>query len=518
MYKALKYIVLCLLLTPVVLAQTVEKSKSKLIKINSAESLSYDREKNNAKVLRGNVICEHEGALLYCDTAYIYEETNKMEATGHILITKGDSIRVTGDKLHYDGKTKLATLENNVKCIEKDMTLTTNLLTFDVGNSIANYYNGGTIVNKQNTLVSKNGHYYSATKEATFHYDVVLTNPEYKMNSDTLRYKIPTKTSYFLGPSIILSKSDYIYCENGWYDTNKEKAQFSINALLMTKQQKLKGDSLFYDRKAKIGRAYRNVSLIDTAQKSIIYGDYIEYKELKSEATVTQKAMYARIVEQDTLFIAADTLYHRDIDSVNNFLNAYHHVRLYKKDLQAICDSATLNTKDSLLQLFSSPILWSHRSQATGKIIKVDIGKQQIKGFTIDGKAFFIQQVDSLREDKFNQLSGKTLVGLIVADTVRKATVNGNAEIFYYPKNKDKLVGLNKTTSEKITLWLKLGDIDRVTMKPKTDGNIDPMKDVNIENTKLKGFNWMYTQRPKSRFDLHPPHQIKEKLKLKSEP
>ncbi len=484
-------------------AQNLQKPKGKQIEIKHAESLSYDSEKNDAKVLSGNVICEHEGALLYCDTAYIYSETNRMVARGHILITKGDSIRVTGDRLVYEGKTRIATLENNVKCVEKDMTLTTNLLTFDVGTSVANYYNGGTIVNKQNTLVSKNGHYYSATKEASFHYDVVLTNPDYKMNCDTLKYRIPTKTSYFLGPSIILSKSDYIYCENGWYDTDKEKAAFSKNALLVTSQQKLKGDSLVYDRKLKHGRAFRNVTLVDTSQKSIIYGDYIDYKELKSEAFVTKKAVYARILEDDTLFIAADTMYHKDIDSVNNFLNAYHHVKIYKKNLQAICDSATMNTKDSLMQLFNTPVLWSTNSQSTSKMIKVDIGKNTIKGFHLEGKAFLIQQVDSLNPDKFNQLSGRNIDGIITTDTVRRVIVTGNAEILYYPKNKNKLMGLNHTTCTEIYLWLKSGELERVTMKPKTEGVIDPLKTVDVENAKIKGFNWQYDKRPRSRSDLH---------------
>jgi lipopolysaccharide export system protein LptA len=507
MFKKISYIFYCLLIFVTGKAQISGKNSPKTtgrqIEIKHAESLSYDSEKNNAKVLSGNVICEHEGALLYCDTAYIYSETNRMLARGHILITKGDSIRVTGDRLVYEGKTRLATLENNVKCVEKDMTLTTNLLTFDVGSSVANYYNGGTIVNKQNTLVSKNGHYYSATKEATFHYDVVLTNPDYKMNSDTLKYNIPTKTSYFLGPTIILSKNDYIYCENGWYNTDKEKAAFSKNALLITSQQKLKGDSLVYDRTLKYGRAFRNVTLTDTSQKSIIYGDYIEYKELKSEAFVTKKAIYARILEKDTLFIAADTLYHVDIDSVNNFLKAYHHVRIYKKDLQAICDSSTVNTKDSLMQLFNTPVLWSTNSQATSKIIKVDIGKNSIKGFKLEGKAFLIQQSDSLQADKFNQLSGRSIDGLLNNDTIRRVIVTGNAEIIYYPKNKKKTIGLNRTTCTEIYMWFKNGEIDKVTLKPATNGDIDPLETVDIENAKIKGFNWQYAKRPKSRFELH---------------
>ncbi len=502
MFKHITYF-LILFLSQLTLSSQNAGSKPKLILVKNAESLSFDREKNNAKILKGNVICEHDGALLYCDTAYIYDGETQMRATGHILITKGDSIRVTGDKLFYDGKTKMATLENNVKCTEKDMILTTNLLTFDVGKSVANYYNGGTLINKQNTLVSKNGHYYSGTKEAAFHYDVVLTNPDYKMNSDTLRYKVNTKTTYFLGPSIILSKSDYIYCENGWYDTNKEKAQFSKNALLITAQQKLKGDSLFYDRIAKVGRAYRNVTLTDTSQKSIIYGDYIEYKEVKSEALVTKKAIYARLIEKDTLFIAADTLYHIDIDSVNNFLQAYHHVRLYKKDMQALSDSATLNTKDSLLQLFNTPLMWSNNSQASAKIIKVDIGKNKIKGFLLDNKAFLIQQVDSLNLDKFNQLSGKTIKGIIENDTIRKTIVTGNAEMYYYAKEKKKLIGLNKTTATEINMWFKHSDVERVSLSTKTDGAINPLKEVDIENARLKGFNWQIEKRPKSRFDLH---------------
>lgn len=473
----------------------------KTIEVKHAASLSFDVSKSNAKLLRGDVICEHEGAVLYCDTALIFDVDNTMKASGHIRIVKGDSITVTADKLFYDGKTKMATLENNVKCVEKDMTLTTNHLTYDVGNGIANYYEGGTIVNKENTLISKNGHYYSATKELAFHYDVELTNPDYKMKSDTLRYNTINKTAYFLGPSIILSKTDYIYCENGWYDTDKEKSAFSRNALLMTKEQKLTGDSLLYDRTLRTGRAFGNIRLIDTAQRSIIYGDYAEYHEKNSEALVTKRPVYARIVEADTLFIAADTLYHRDLDSVNNFLNAYHRVKIYKKDLQAVCDSACLNTKDSVLQLFRAPVLWSTRSQATAKFIKVMVGRKSIRGFKLEGNSFLTRQSDTL--GKYDQLSGKTIEGFISDDTLRKVIVTGNAEVYYYPKNKNKSIGLNKTTGSEIYLWFKDDKIDRATIRPKTVGNIDPIKNVDVENSKLKGFNWLYEKRPKSRTDLH---------------
>jgi lipopolysaccharide export system protein LptA len=499
MYRALKNI--CILAFAFC-AFRLTAQTGKLITIRNAESLSFDREKHDAKLLRGNVICEHEGALLHCDSALIYEEQNKMEAGGHILITRGDSIRVTGEKLVYDGKTRMAVLENNVKCVEKDMTLTTQVLTFDVKNSIANYYNGGTITHKENTLSSRNGHYYSKSKEATFHYDVVLTNPDYKMNSDTLRYRIQNKAAYFLGPSIILSKTDYIYCENGWYDTEREKAQFSRNALLVTAQQKLKGDSLVYDRIAQEGRAFRNVTLTDTSRRSIIYGDYVEYRQLRSEALVTKRPLYARVLDTDTLFIAADTLYHRDIDSLNNFLSAYHHVRVFTKDIQAVCDSAAMRSSDSLLKFFGTPLMWSGRMQASAKYSTVAVGDKRIKGFNLETRAFLIEQPDTNDTRLFNQMTGRTIEGIMQGDSIRKIIVTGNAEIYYYPMNKGRALGLNKTTSEKINIWFTKGAIGRVSMKPKTDGNIDPMRVVDPKQARLKGFNWQPERRP-SREKLH---------------
>lgn len=476
--------------------------KTKQIEIRHAGVFRYDKG-ISAKRLIGNVICAHEGAVMNCDSAYLYD-SNKLEAFGHISIIKGDSIFVYGDKLYYDGASKLATLEGNVRCIEKDMTLTTPILTFDVKNSIANYYNGGTLVNKDNTLVSKNGHYYSSSKTVAFKYDVELTNPEYKMKGDTLLYNTSNKTSYFLGPSIIISKDDYIYCENGWYDTENEKSQFSKNALLVTKEQKLTGDSLTYDRKLGIGRAFKNIKLIDTTNKSVLYGDYAEYHEKASKALVTKRAMYVRMFDKDSLYLTADTLFHQDIDSVNNLIKAYHKVKFYKNDLQGVCDSLAYSTVDSLMHMFYMPIVWAQKGQATAKFIDVCVGKNGIHSFSLTTNGFVVQQADSLINNAYNQITGKNIVGYFKDDSIRKITVKGNAQILYYPKNKTKLVGLNKSLCSDIIVWFKEGDFDKVSFIKKPESVTTPMKDVNIDEARLKGFNWFESRRPLSKFSLVP--------------
>lgn len=481
---------------------TVKTDKGKFIKINHANRLVFDKTLGiDAQRLIGNVECEHEGAVMRCDSAYLYSN-KKLEAYGHISIIKGDSIFLYGDSLRYDAATKLANLKGNVRCIEKEMTLTTSTLIYDIGNSVASYYNGGTIVNKENTLKSKNGHYYSATKDVTFHYDVTLVNPKYKMSGDTLRYNTINKTAYFLGPSIIISKENYIYCENGWYDTDKEISRFSKNAVIVTKTQKLLGDSIFYDRKKGYGRAIKNVQIIDTTNKSFILGNFAEHYEKGNRALVTGNAIYGKVVEKDTLFVSGDTLLYNQPDSLHSYMKAFRHVKIYKKDLQGLCDSLGYSSHDSLMKLYNSPVLWTNNGQVTAKQINVVTGKSSVKSFELNGNAIVIQKVDSLDDNKFNQIEGRRIEGFIEKDTLRKLNVISNAQIIYYVKEKKNYKGVNKTICSDLTVWFNAGGVDRATYRNKPESTVLPLKSVDDKEMRLKNFVWLEHKRPKKKSDI----------------
>lgn len=485
--------------------KTTEAKKEKFIKINHAKRLVYDKTLGlDAQRLIGDVECEHEGAIMRCDSAYMYSGKN-MEAFGHISIIKGDSIFVYGDKLIYDSKTKLANLEGNVRCIEKDMTLTTGILIYDVANSVASYYNGGTIVNKENTLVSRNGHYYSASKELTFHYDVELTNPDYKVKSDTLRYNTNNKTTYFIGPSILLDnkeKGNYIYCENGWYDSHNDVSRFSKNAIIVTKDQKLSGDSMFYNKKLGYARATKNVQIIDTTNKSIITGHFAEHYEKGNRSVVTKEAIYGRIIDKDTLFLSADTLFYNEPDTMHTFVKAYRNVKIFKTNLQGICDSLGYALHDSLMSMYNSPILWSNNGQVTAKQINVITGKNSVKFFELTSNALVIQKADSLDEHKFNQIFGKRMEGIFAQDSIRKLNVIGNAQIIYYVKQKKTYKGVNKTICSDLSVWFNSNGVDKATFRNKPESTIYPLADVNDNEMRLKNFVWLENKRPKKKSDI----------------
>lgn len=503
-----KILFVLFLFSNILLAQTKvgvsDKKEGKLISIRHAKRLVYDSSIGvDARRLIGDVECEHEGAVMRCDSAYLFSD-KKLIAYGHISIIKGDSIFLYGDSLRYDATTKLANMKGNVRCIEKDMTLTTNTLIYDMGNSVASYYDGGKIVNKENTLTSKNGHYYSANKDLTFHYDVVLINPDYKMRGDTLRYNTINKTAYFIGPSIITSKENYIYCENGWYDTENEISRFSKNAVVVNENQKLLGDSIYYNRKTGYARATKNVQIIDTTEKnkSFIVGDFAEHFEKGNKAIVTGNAIYGKVIETDTLFVSADTLFYEQPDSIHTFVKAFRHVKIFKKDLQGLCDSLTYLLHDSLMTMYNAPILWTNNGQVTAKLIKVTTGESSVKYFELLNNAIVVQKVDSLDEFKYNQIEGKRIEGFFAKDSIRKLNVIGNAQIIYYVKQKTTYKGVNKTICSDLSVWFNADGVDRATFRNKPESTVFPLAEIKDEDMRLKHFNWQEHRRPKKKSDI----------------
>lgn len=246
----LKYISLAILLlvNAVLFSQTGKK-----IRIVGANSLEYDERVPDARRLIGNVIFEHEGAMLYCDSAYFFEGSDRMEAYSNVRIIS-DSVTVSGNRLSYDGKNKIADIIGNVRLKDPSSILTTNQLKYNLQTKEAIYTTGGKIISNKdkNQLTSVFGQYKSVKRMFYFRKNVKLVNPEYTMDCDSLQYNTTTETAYFTGPTWIRSKENTIYCENGFYNTKKDNSEFGKNAKITSQGQEVMGDQIRYDRKKEL--------------------------------------------------------------------------------------------------------------------------------------------------------------------------------------------------------------------------------------------------------------------------
>ncbi len=401
--------------------------------------------------------------------------------------------------MKYDGKIKLAECRENVRLVDDEAELSTEFLDFDLNDNIGYYFNGGTIVNDENILKSIQGYYYSDDKLFFFKDSVLINNPKYDIISDTLKYSTVSRISYFFGPTEIISDENYIYCENGWYNTTTDICQFNKNAYLENKNQLIKGDSLYYERNTGHGRAFENVEIIDTANNVTLKGNFASYYEQPESSLLTDSTLCIYAAGEDSLYIHSDTLRY-NLDSLGEkVIRGYYDVRIFRSNLQGLCDSLVYTLRDSTISLFTEPIVWSGKNQMTSAHIKIHTKEGNIDFVEMLKNAFIVLQEDTAH---YNQVKGKDMVGYFKDNDLYKIDVNGNGQTIYYPKDRDAIIGLNKAASSNLVIFLDENEVKKINFLSKPVANLLPLEDPKAKEDRLSGFQWLDVLRPRNVMDL----------------
>ena len=458
----------------------------------------------DAQILIGNVAFRHDSVYMYCDSACFYEKTNSLEAFDNVKMVQGDTLFLYGDYLFYDGNTQIAQVRYNVRMENKNTTLLTDSLNYDRIYNLGYYFDGGTLMDEENVLTSEWGEYSPATKISVFNYDVKLVNPKFTLTSDTLRYSTATNIANILGPSDIVSDANHIYSELGFYNTQIGQAELLDRSVLTNEGKRLIGDSLFYDRVKGYGEAFDNVIMTDTVNKNMLTGDYCYYNELTKYAFATKKAVVVDYSQGDSLFMHADTLqmytYYLNTDSMFRETRAYHKVRMYRADVQGVCDSLVFSSKDSCLIMYYDPILWNNNQQLLGEKIMIYMNDSTIDWAHIQNQALSVEQLDST---SYNQVTGKEMKAWFQGGEMRKVDVIGSVRLVYYPMESDStLIGMNVSETSLLNMFLENRKMKKMIMSPKSNGTLYPMLQRPPEKMKLDNFVWFDYIRPLDKEDI----------------
>lgn len=502
---------LCLFALPLLGTGAQSRGDQKKSKKTKVELLHADRgmadkaARPDVQVLIGSVKMRHDSMYMYCDSALIYEKTNSFEAFSRVRMEQGDTLFIFSDYLYYDGMTQIAQLRENVKMVNRKTTLLTDSLNYDRLYNLGYYFEGGTLMDEENVLTSDWGEYSPATKISVFNHDVKLVNPKFILTSDTLRYNTDTKLATILGPSEIVSDANHIYSKRGFYNTTSGQAELLDRSVLTNEGKRMVGDSLYYDRIAGYGEAFDRVVMNDTVNKSMLTGDYCYYNERTDSAFATKRAVAIDYSQGDSLFIHADTMmmvtYARDTDSLFREMRAYHKVRMYRTDVQGVCDSLVYNSKDSCITLFRDPVLWNEKQQLLGEEIRVYMNDSTIDWAHILNQALTVEMKDSLH---YNQISGKEIKAFFDKGEMRRVDVIGNVLVVYFPMEErdSTMIGMNTSESSLLNMYLKDQKMVRMVMSPKSNGVLYPMDQIPTDKMKLPTFVWLEYLRPLSKEDI----------------
>ncbi len=192
-------------------------------------------------------------------------------------------------------------------------------------------------------------------------------------------------------------------------------------------------------------------------------------------------------------------------EDTSRFVIAYNDVRIFKSNLQALADSLTFNSKDSIFTFFNNPIMWADTTQMSSDTIRIQMKNEAIDRVFLEQKAIIINSED---DGFYNQIKGKKITAFFKEDAIDRMLVEGNAESIYYGLDENgAYVGVNKTACSEMMIYFKDGEADRIKFLVQPQGAADPMKDVDHNSMRLDGFKWIFDARPKGLDDLFKPKE-----------
>ena len=499
----------------------------KIIEIIEAGRFTKDEDKYpNANILsKGDnlrVKLFHDGAIITSDKTFFYSKENRFNANGSVLLKQGDTLELKSQYLKYNGDEGKAKAWGKVVLKQPDMTLKTDTLYLDRILNIAYYDSNGIIEDEENLLRSKKGRYFINNKKYSFKTGVKINNPKYDIESENLDYNLISKNALFFGPTLITGNDYGIHCEKGNFDLRSSIGNFQKNPKIFYNNKIIEGDSLFYNESINYASASRRVIITDTVNKSILRGEYGEIYKDKDSAIITKRALAINIIENDSLYIHADTLIGTGPPD-KRILRGYYGVKILKSDIRGISDSIYFDESKGKIELHKkplskkqiqilslrsrlklNPVIWFNDSQMSGNEIYLltDLKTRKLDSLLIFGNTFVIDQ-DSINKNNYNQIEGMDLNGDFINGGLNNLQVLKNIKVIYYLYNdKGDLIGIDKTICSELKIKLESNEIKNITFYTSPEGNVHPEDKLDPNLKLLEGFIWRKSERPESLDDL----------------
>jgi len=494
----------------------------------------YKEVPDSFMIVSGNVQFTKGAMVMKCDSAHFFPATESFDAFGNISMEQGDTLFIYADELNYNAPEMMAYLYadfgKKVRMINRDVTLETDVFTYDMNTEVGYYTTGGVLYDKQNKLVSMEGEYIPSTKDANFYDDVVLTSLGKKdtlvIYSDSLFYNTNTHISKLGSPSEIINKRGVIYTTDGLYDTDLDTAALYKRSIVHSPEGRdLTADTIYYDRATGIGECFGMMVMTDSARQASLQADYGFFNQATDSAYATGRLLIKEYSKGDTLYLHGKQLNaYRIFDSVpvpaipadttkgtpeipatiridtTNVADVWPRVRFYRSDMQGVCDSMRVTGNDTTMRMFIHPVIWSEERQIFGNLIELHLNDSTIDQARLPNSGFMSQQIV---DDYYNQLSGKSMIADFDGGELKSLYIDGNVEILMYPEENDSTINKHVQANSSFLLAKFNGRAtEYIKMWPETSGKATPLFLVRRSMLFLPRFKLFKGIRPLSPSDV----------------
>lgn len=498
-----------------------------------SDSLIYNSENKIAELFFG-VVLENGSKQLFTEhliyeledkKAFFYDTTTLLDGTMTLSSLKGS----------YDVQNKSAKFYEQVSIIDGELRLKTDSLLFDTSIDRA-YFLGPTFITQgADKIYCEDGYYDIKAKRAYFSEKAKLYNESQTATGEYIRYEggdslLIVSGNAFVEDSLSIAKGDEITKNsktgdvviegNAYYQTEEkiitgpyikynEKTESLLlegRSLVRNKNGTIEGDTINYNKKTDFGKAVGNAIWRDTVENIRVDADVFEYNESSSYYKAIYKdirPVFMQKVEEDTMYLSADTLINGSIGDSINYLQAIRSVKIFKSDLQAVCDSLYYSDVDSTFNLYVNPISWSDTTQFLGDTLSIKLTNDNVTDIIASNNAF----ISSIDFDKYyNQIKGRYIHSYLDSNVLERMLIKGNSESLYMIKDSDeKYIGPNYTACSHMMFYFENEELQFVDYYTEPTSVMTPMIKAGDSDLYLDGFKWHGKLRPKDKNEIRKP-------------
>lgn len=185
------------------------------------------------------------------------------------------------------------------------------------------------------------------------------------------------------------------------------------------------------------------------------------------------------------------------------FLEAVRDVRIYRKDVQMVCDSLLYTDLDSLARMYVEPVIWQEKTrQYSSDSLYVVIRKGGLEKANLMSNAFIAIQEDT---SHYNQIKGAEMMAYFDKEgALRRFDALGGSSALFYIEENEVLATVNKTDSKMMSANFKDGELQRVYYFEEAKNDGYPVVQLSRDERLLKGFKWQEERRPADRNAVTP--------------
>ena len=185
------------------------------------------------------------------------------------------------------------------------------------------------------------------------------------------------------------------------------------------------------------------------------------------------------------------------------FLEAIKNVRIYRKDIQLVCDSLMYTDLDSIARMYIDPVIWQEeKRQYSSDSLYVVVSNGGLDKANLMSNAFIAIQEDTLH---YNQIKSTEMMAYFDKEGgLRRFDALGGAQSLFYIEENDVLATVNKTDSKMMSANFKDGEIQRIYYFEQAKNDGYPVVQLSDDERYLKGFNWQEKRRPADRNAVTP--------------